>query len=560
MRQVSVVLVQVAGIQRYIFDTNKRRENVGGSELVHRLSREWFDKALVDLRLRSGPIEGAQVEKLVGTAGWVLALVDDVATGRALLTSLTSRALREAPGLDVCGVIVGPFDWDDPGEPGDPPAARVVREAHEQLPAARSARPGPDLRFLRLPPVSECATSGMPAAGLFKGGDNQPRSAASLARLRAFAPSVERLADEIGTDPETIELLIDYLGRGEEDVETEGSDAHRPNWVAVVHADGNSVGQLFFDFGHLCAQVRSGTSPNPNRAYASGLTEFTAGLERCTLAAFRSALASAGEVEVAEDTHVVPVLPLVLGGDDLTVVCEATSALPFTVAFLAEFENQTSQDPSVSAFVRAKTNVPWLSACAGVSLVKPHFPFASAYGLADELLKSAKQVKQHVSSPCSAVDFHVHHDPSGGSLDRIRSLLSVDDQGKTHLWGGPYVVTPPDRLPGDEQWWDNHRWDTLVARASALRAKDPETGRTRIPGAQTHALREALFQGKLVAEGRYRDLLSRFPGVGLEAFDTGSKSHFWDIDGSPTTSFLDAMDLAPFLGRLDRTAAGRSAG
>src|SRR5690606_35336429 len=81
----------------------------------------------------------------------------------------------------------------------------------------------------------------------------------------------------------------------------------------------------------------------------------------------------------------LPIRPLLLGGDDLTFVCDGRIALDLAVTAIGEF---------------AKHRIPHLgddggetilSACSGVALVKPHAPFHRSYELADALCASAKR-------------------------------------------------------------------------------------------------------------------------------------------------------------------------
>ncbi len=121
----------------------------------------------------------------------------------------------------------------------------------------------------------------------------------------------------------------------------------------------------------------------------------------------------------------VPVLPLVLGGDDLTILCDGQYALKFTKDFLEQFERETAclnrtqelkdlkKDKLFAELVEklrievsgeSKDIIPYianrafgvdrLGICAGVAIVKPHYPFHQAYKLAKQLLESAKRVKE----------------------------------------------------------------------------------------------------------------------------------------------------------------------
>src|SRR5207248_5808634 len=91
----------------------------------------------------------------------------------------------------------------------------------------------------------------------------------------------------------------------------------------------------------------------------------------------------------------------------------------------------------VSEVTQALRVGPFLTACAGVAIVKPHFPFALAYDLAEELLRSAKSVKHRLSPaaqggpkrmPASALDFHVLYDAGRTRLDTLRVPVHHDGE------------------------------------------------------------------------------------------------------------------------------------
>ena len=195
---------------------------------------------------------------------------------------------------------------------------------------------------------------------------------------------------------------------------------------------------------------------------------------------------------------------------------------------------------------------PRLSSCAGVAIVKPHFPFHAAYELAEDLLQSAKQVKQKVQMPCSALDYHVLYDASGADLQRIRSHLKVDN-GATVLVGRPYVVTPREHL-GEAQpnaWVAPRLWDLLQNRVQAMRQTDTEdTQRRLLPNSMLHTLREGLFLGHQQADARMRLVRQRYPAYVFDTLLGSTGSLFWpETHGTQvghTTGFLDALDLVGF--------------
>jgi hypothetical protein len=634
------VLIEASGKQSYIFGTNRRRENVGASELIYRIG-SWAVEALQgsETEREAGLVPGFDPEhstvdtngvQLVSAAGGsVKLLVTDRSVGVELVTKVTTRALVEAPGLDVCGYIdEKPFDWAEPADPANPPVlVRRIRDAGMSLGALRASRPGPETRFLRLPIVDECAVSGLPAAEVREesgeGTDGRkwkPRSLVSLTRedmrdegylrlardmvgeeaAKKAADDVKKAAEAAGEEAteeavkkavnkaveKAVEEAAERLGHLAEELGT------REGWVAVIHADANDLGTLFQRSGER-------TWGLTNTDYALGLRALSCLVDDCTRRAFRESLA-----EVGGDA--APVLPLVLGGDDLTILCEGAIALRFAAAYLEKFEDHTRREldklmtkndntllgrlAAEDESGRKQGRTKGLTACAGVALVKPHFPFSAAYELAEDLTGEAKKaVKARREVPVSALSFHVLYDSSSSGLRDLRKRQTVEDAdgGKVRLVAQPYVTTPKPRLApiGAEagsdvpSWIAGRHWDDLVMRVAALRATvepeqaaagtGPELGERKLPNSQMHDLREALFLGVEVANGRLRRLTPRYRHRGLEVFVTGEprddgggtvETLFRQPPGDdcPVTGLLDAMDAAEFLGTATRPATTNS--
>ncbi len=570
---MNLVLIETSGNQQYIFSTNKLRENVGASELTYRAGTQWVLEAVKDVSkqeslwredseelrqtLRDPSLnpkveDGAEVEVIVATSGKALLLVKHSESARQIVQSVTLKALEYAPGIDVFGVIRD-FDWNRET------VGTAIKEVHEEFEAVRANRPGPQMRFLRLPIIAECATSGFPASRLVKisAQSSEAKSEVSIVKgewRQAYENRMQRLvrrdADLAGVS------FAENVGRLEEDCD----------WLAVVHADGNGLGEIFLKFGrHAGCEDAS-----QNRAFVDTFRGFSLALDACTEQAFLTALKTLLK-RTPDAWFKLPILPIVLGGDDLTIVCDGKAALQFTYDFLSEFEAQTEVTDRahygdiIPHIAKVALGAPRLSACAGIAIIKPHFPFSSAYDLAEELIKSAKQVKMRVKSPeahqsgqrpwpCSAIDFHALYDSTASELDQIRVEL-VKDGGSTKLYARPYVITDPSRLEGasdNNGWAEAHCWKKLERRVEAILMTDENDEQRRsIPNRQLHDLRAGLFLGKKAANARYDLISHRYEDDGRAALTTfeeegGDSLFFRDSDGLDATRLLDAMEAANF--------------
>ncbi len=547
-----LVLIETSGNQAYIFATNKLRENVGASELTYRVGTQWTLEAVAKAggpkllwqpgsKLREAlndpkqnpPIENSEhsrVEVVVAASGKALLLVRDRETAEAIVSEVTTRALEEAPGLDVRGAVSRDFDWDGCS------VAEALKNVHQRFELLRSRLPGPERRFQYLPVAAECVTSGLPAAAYdAKGNPPGPRSAVSLAKQCAAAVGLQRLHGP-ARDGGTLELPWNT-----NDLEELGSE-----WLAVVHADGNGLGQVFLSLDRAVRCDASQTSAW-NREYVNIMRSFSTALDACTEAAFRDALAGTHAIST-KDHHrrIVPVVPLVVGGDDLTVVCDGKQALRFAQTFLKSCEVHSSRCPEIVDTLQRvgpgsqESRATCVTGCAGIAIVKPHFPFYAAYQLAEQLLASAKKTAKdpkNLRAPWSALDFHILYDASGPDLDRIRRSLLVDG-GKTNLTARPFVVTDGAGEPG-RRWQDLERWVTAIRENT-------------LPRSMLNNLREGLFQGANTADYRLRLVRHRYQPQGIDALLGDSNEQgslfYTEEDGRRWTGFLDALEASEFWG------------
>jgi hypothetical protein len=558
-----LVLIETSGNQNYIFATNKLRENIGASQLTYRAGTWWILEAVA--KVTKAQCKGKQlaenlmnpqhnpqinsdeskgVEIVLAASGKAILIVNDKEKAKTIIQYVTTKALKESPGLEICGTIKE-FDWDKDK------LGEIIQKIHKELESMRSQKPSSHLRFLRLPVVDECSTSGLPASVIQRNPENELEIVSHVSKLKqdqrqeAFNRIKFLIGDKPGTYiTEPVHPEPNYIDHLE----------NHSDWLAIVHADGNGLGEIFLKFHeHIGAN-----SAEDNRTYVDLLRKFSLALDHCTLSAFRTALNKVPQLSHHPD-EALHIVPLVLGGDDLTVVCDGRYALKFTYEFLKAFEAETSNTNGYCGGIIPKIaekalGIGKLSTCAGIAIIKPHFPFFIAYELAESLIKSAKTVKKKVTNPsnnkpypCSAIDFHVLYDSSDVDLDKIRIKITLDEN--TLLYRRPFVVTPTENLPEENKAWAGfHHWNELQRRIEILNAK--EDGKHKLPNSQTHNLRSGLFLGKDAADARYKLIRDRYRNADIVTL-AGSEDSLFQADpttGKQTTALIDAIDAAAFLG------------
>jgi hypothetical protein len=161
------------------------------------------------------------------------------------------------------------------------------------------------------------------------------------------------------------------------------------NRIALIHADGNGMGQLLM-------QLREQLKTNPK--YAEIFLAFSQALESATISATQQALTDCIIPHRVND--VLPARPIILGGDDLTIIVRADLALGFTKSFLQAFETETQQRIQKVWNTYDLTIEPnYLTACAGIVYAKPSQPIAQLAHLAESLCQQAKKHSKKDNHP-----------------------------------------------------------------------------------------------------------------------------------------------------------------
>lgn len=582
---MNIVLIETSGNQRYIFATNKLRENVGASELTYQIGTETVLKAVENItnrkiyedddlagkKLRANLLDknrnpeignGNRVEVIVATSGKAILLIDDdenKAISKRIIREVTQTALREMPGLTVHGAIRSEV------KDGLSNIHEAIGEVHRRLEEIRYQMPGNEQRFLRLPLFAPCSTSGLPAQ----------KEATYEPQKKVYSQVSCAKSDNKKEGYERIKKILNFSNL------IDPEDIEKCSWTAVIHADGNGLGQIFLDFNNYAGFDQKGIWNG--RQYLDEYRKFSIALDVCTITATKISLEhlwgfiakrkaveqQKGVSELSGDVLKklkLPVVPLVLGGDDLTVLCDGEYALKFTQDFLTAFEEETKKTHDlvgdiVKQIALKAFSKDYLGICAGVAIIKPHFPFHQAYELAEQLLKSAKQVKEkikhvqkgeEVALPSSALDFHILYDSAYSELEIIRERLRVDGE-ETWLYAKPYVVTGEKELINaiDKTWFDNRKFSQLENRVNRMRTRDNDDPSKRaLPNNQLHSLREALFLGSREAEARVNLIIQRYENKGFKDLLVDEKALFFaETDYKKkerATHFMDALDVVEF--------------
>lgn len=459
-----LTVVDTTGIQPYIFNSNRMRENIGASCLVAEATREWALEALPEPNNVHYPPGGgnptlspcaddlkACVVQAAG--GNVIVRFPSLDDSRVFVRGLSSRALECAPGLRLIVTTIS-FETD---ERFDDVLQRAFCEMDERKQAADHDRP-----LLGVGPTVMCQSTGFPTTGVVEsaGADDPgyPASSDIRAKSRAGQPrdgaADKRLARSLDLSSGDCPFLYPS------EFKDLGGSEHEANYIAVVHADGNGMGD------RIQAVTKDAKDDEDAAEKLRAFSEELASMSRLALQTVVDRLAAsvisdpkekAGKVvrhpahsnvppvslcrDKADGSHgfYLPMRPLVFGGDDVTFVCDGRLGIDLAVAYLEAFEDATQDLPDGKG--RA-------TACAGVAIVAAHYPFGQAYALASELCDSAKTYHRALcerpdAEESSAIDWHFTTGGLYGSLAMIRQREYRFDGDDHSLTMRPLALNEP---------------------------------------------------------------------------------------------------------------------
>lgn len=541
-----LLIADTTGIQSYVFGSNTLRDNIGASHLVVQAVTTGHVGSFLDAALHEASLDEEAI--IYAGGGNALLRLPNREALRLVVSSLSLATLRAAPGLNLAyGWAV--LDGDDA-----PAFAAANRRAMAMLEEQKRAY-RPQMPLAGLGVTALCAATRLPAVGMTKPiGEEAPAlaSAEILAKQDAWDDAQKRLR----AIPPLARAAARYRLAYPADFDHLGRSEGESSYIAVVHADGNGMGQriqtllkapyatrddsiaALATFSHAVhgaveaamdavrdALIR-GIGPDPappGRPDPAG-----AGHDRG--AAFRppvvhNAPGAPTTVRLKKNdkdgSYFLPLRRLIAAGDDVTFVCDGRLGLALAQRYLEEFgRHEDPTDPQSRPF----------SACAGVAIVKAHYPFARAYALAEELCAAAKAYRHEIGAEGAFLDWHLAVTGLSGSLETIREReYTIQPGGRAlslHL--RPVALGENARHP-------LRTWETVRQGLRAFQG-DAWQGRRN----KAKALREALRDGPEAVRDWHTRYLDGAPlddvGGGADACATG-----FDDDRS---LYFDALELS----------------
>lgn len=433
-------LFDVTGIQHYIFQSNRLKENIGASTLVEMALSTYLKEAMQDVLARYViDWENAdrfallhdcsqEAEVIYIGGGNAMVAFRDRDTARKVTHRLSRILLERAPSLNMTVVhkdVCGQDFVED---------RRSLFEDIQQ----KKAETFPIRLFGGISITELCPDTFQPVCHYDEYGD--PMSVESQKKRQALW--TKELTYTVQSERFVIPSEFDDLGRRDGE-----------SYIGIVHIDGNSSG---YRLNQLLADVQSYEdavqkirqfSKEMDQTYKQAFQYVIDKLQKCVVdeKIKQIQLKKVEEEGIELPRYYLPIRDIVLNGDDVTFVCDGRLALSLSYLFLSYLGKQTL----------SVDNQP-CTACAGIAIVKPHFPFFRAYQIAEQCCASAKKrAKEEAQITGRAgcwLDFHV---VASGIRDvelqdarkkHYRITDGDNSEDKYHLLWRPWLVSERDRM------------------------------------------------------------------------------------------------------------------
>lgn len=452
-----VTILDTTGIQSYIFNSNRLRENIGASYLVEQATNDWVKDKLEEIGVprkqqqKSIKDSGLNAELIYAGGGNALLLFKSLDIAKQFTQRLSRQIIEQAPGLSLVAAHLE-FEWNN-----DHLYDKVKHLQEEEIDKKKRAiiYSSP---LLGLGITATCQSTQLPAVNTSEGYVNADEediyfiSRETESKLKVVSSKHgepinqankalrEKFKDILEQTDYQFPYRMDHLGRSRDE----------SSYYAVIHADGNSMGKRFEEYGR---------DSRDNRDYVNRMRGLSDSVNNAGLAAVKKVLQILldsidaegkvmGKIPIfpQKGNRYLPFRPLVYGGDDVTFVCDGRLGLELAALYLQAFQEQT----------KTVADYKPLTACAGVCIVKSHYPFARAYALSEALCSNAKKFVREQKQQWgddkefSAIDWHIAASGLLGSIGEIRQReYKVDD--------GDLTMRPVLIQEEENQWrtWSN---------------------------------------------------------------------------------------------------------
>jgi hypothetical protein len=498
----TAILIDTVSIQQYIFNSNKLKENLGASYIIEELIYSYILKKVIDSVSGKNidlnywkpqnendvpPLFTSNSNIGIGYIGGgnALLLLRDNKLAHDFKEKYTLMMLEYFPGIKVA---FGEIENFDPNSGYKTSMQNLIDNLilNKSLCHRNTAIFKPGI-------VKDCAYSNE--------ADNIEFEMSAVTEAKMKAADLRNKEERIKYPDYSLTDNHEMLGQPSD-----------KGYLAVVHIDGNGIGQKFRECNSLLeTRQLSCAIKNISDSLKSFIYELASGLTK-----------QLGNEDGFDFKSNLPIRIIISGGDDVTFVSEGKLGCYLAEKFIEEFRKQN---------VTFKNEKIPLEACAGIAIVKTNYPFFRAYKLSEGLIKKAKE-KSKENGGKSYLHYMIAG--SGYVSDNMDALIKQQFSSKNGiLINGPYCL-------------ENNRSDSFENLKQAIRDFTIDSSK-KWPRNKLKELREVLHQEKPHQDYFLQEIDARQHRLTLHAVGNHPQNELWASNCRGNhTPYYDVIELAEF--------------
>lgn len=443
--KVGAILLDTRSIQKYVFGCNKLKTNTGASYLVDGIFTEAMVNVLKQSSLKMPAQDWKEAKELemskensdteceiayIG-GGNMLILVrkgeESLRICRELVQKWSLKVLLEAPGLKT-GAAIGEIDLSKENFQDSLKALYTQLKENQN-----NVLPQVDLPYTGF--TVECDYSGK-AVNVYNKDYKRLVSAEVEAKTAAYDAADKKIKKDF------YEVLGDEYDFCSELESLGYKDGE--SYISVIHIDGNNMGVKFSNCRDMQERKNLSKKVQQTVEHAFGylvkkiVTEYDSYADVLDMRALKQG-----------NKRLLPLRPIIIGGDDITFICPGRMGLQYAQTFIEYVNSEDLLDKELFSGklydedlythikkITGKQISKSLSCCAGVAIVPAKYPFFRAYELAEQLCDEAKEKSRKDDG--NYLDFAILHGEKYGDIQMLRKEQYESANGNLHY--GPYNV------------------------------------------------------------------------------------------------------------------------
>ncbi|MEZ9153145.1 hypothetical protein FCV73_05575 [Vibrio sp. F13] len=331
--------------------------------------------------------------------------------------------------------------------------------------------------------------------------------------------------------------------------------------MALIHIDGNGLGILLM-------KLKSALNNESERRFRQTYRAFSDALNIATVKAAQQAtqwlydqLKRQQATSEGNERVMLPMRPIVLGGDDITLFCRADLALGYARQFCKVFKVQSEIE--IKKLPVQSIGVSYLTASGGILYCKASHPFMQSHNLVEALCEKAKKLTKsvvglnnvnHVGP--AALAFHRLSNTSQQSLDEIVATSQHFEQqvnGGFSMGQGAYLVEDNDLI--EKANLSHRKFDFLDALVEKSSADDAPVSLSRWRQMATEIANgqpdeaERIFERGLDLSGdrgSANEFRSCVDNLNPSTVSDSSKKWYWETDYGYQTIINDLLIMGHY--------------